>query len=132
MCEHQVVVVLVGRALEVAFEFASYAIRQGNRPRTAAALGRSPVTANEVLPDPNTTRYPVDIAPAQAEQLTLPEAGHGGSEVQHSVGRPERVIVGHGPQKRLYLLHIEEANVGVLLDPRSVHFFAGVGPTPLS
>ena len=55
---------------------------------------------------------PVDVAPAQPEQLALAHPGHRRGQVHHALD-PAEGVIGHGAQQRLDLLGVEEANIGI-------------------
>ena len=62
-------------------------------------------------PDADLARRPVDVTPAQPEQLALACAGHRRGEVQGSLDGAQDVV-GDGAQKRLELGLVEEPDLG--------------------
>jgi hypothetical protein len=110
--EHQVVVVLIRGPLVVALKLAAEAINKRDAAARPFGLRGAELAPDVVLPNPNPSRQPVHVPPAQRDQLALAQSRHGGGQVQHRLGRPERVVRGRSDQ-RLDLGGIEEANVRV-------------------
>lgn len=107
MAEDEVVVRLVGRALEVALELAGEAIGERDRTNSSRALGTPERAPRVALGDPDAAGDPVDVAPAQSEQLADPQAGHRGSQVERALDLAQDVV-GHGADQRLDLGRAQE------------------------
>lgn len=83
---------------------------------SGAKLRRSELAADIALPDADAGRRPVDVTPAQSEELTLPQSGHRGRQVQRMLGRAPDVAA-HGAQQCLKLGLVKEADVGIAAVP---------------
>jgi hypothetical protein len=75
--EDQIVIGLVARPLEVPVQLACDPIRQRHGARAAASLRGAPVAADVVLANSDPRGLPVNVAPAEREQLSLTQPGHG-------------------------------------------------------
>ena len=128
--EHEVLVGLKARALEVQLELSREAVGHRHRP---AAMGLRAVkrAARVALGDAHARRRPVDVGPAQADQLALAQAGHRGGQVQRPLDRAE-VIVGDRAQQSVELLALQEADaaMGVARRARPVHERDRIGRRP--
>jgi hypothetical protein len=118
--EHQLVVARVlGRVVEPV-ELARYGVRHRHAARRAFALGRPELVEHVVLPDSDARRPPVDVAPAQRDQLALAEPGHRCRNVERSIDgvvRALRGVVG----ERQDLVGLEEADVFAALRRRQLY-----------
>ena len=83
-----------------------------------------------VLPDPEARRRPVDVPPAQGEQLALAEAGHRRRHVHGAIRWAQDLIIRDRPEQGLHFLDREEPNVLVLLDLGTVHLLDRVAIAP--
>ena len=73
VAEHEVVVGLVARsAAKWQFERGRDAVGERHRAARAQRLRRAVLAAHVVAPHPHATGEPVDVEPAQREQLALP------------------------------------------------------------
>ena len=77
------------------------------------------MAADVVLSHSDLACGPVDVTPAQGEELALAQPSHRGDEEERSIGGSERGLVGvDGPQERLEFLVVEEVNVDILVEAR--------------
>src|SRR5437879_2826168 len=81
------------------------------RAARAAAFRRAQLATAEAAPHPNDRDGPVDVSPAQRQQLALTEPRHRRGQVEDPLELAE-MVVGHSPHDRLHLLDLEIANVG--------------------
>ena len=84
----------------------------------AARLRRLELTAHKRLANADLARPPVEVEPAQREQLALPQPRHRCHQVQRPLERPPGVVgnaaLEHGHELRL----LEEADLAARLDHR--------------
>ena len=66
----------------------------------------------EALRDANARGAPIDVDPAQTEELALAQARHGGGHVDGPFQRAE-AVVRHGAREGLELLGLQEADAAV-------------------
>lgn len=71
MAEDEVVVSAVRGATVAGVELRSDAVRERDRARRAMGLGRPELSADEAPAHPQAAGEPVDVAPAQRDQLAL-------------------------------------------------------------
>jgi hypothetical protein len=100
VAEHERVIGLKARVLEVALERPADRVRQRHRARRALALRRAELAHHVVLADADARCRPVDVHPAQGEQLAEPQAGHRGRAVHDGV-QLERVELEQGQRADL-------------------------------
>lgn len=72
MAEDEVVVSAVRCGTVVGVELRSDAVCERDRARRAMGLGRPELSADEAAAHPQAASEPVDVKPAQREQLALP------------------------------------------------------------
>src|SRR4029077_10056950 len=87
--EDQIVVCSIRGALEVAAQPVAHRTGEGTGAGAAAGLRRDPVATHVVAAHADLARFPVDVAPAQGEQLALAQPGHRGGHEEGVVGGPE-------------------------------------------
>jgi hypothetical protein len=85
--EDEVVVSLPARRLEEPIEFTRDGVGERDAACRPLRLGRAELPEHEVLPDADARGWPVDIAPAQLDELALTEPSHRRGEVQRAVDR---------------------------------------------
>ena len=96
VAEDEVVVGLEGAARVVALELGGDAVGQRHGAARAAATSACRTRrARSCAPHAHPAGAPVDVAPAQREQLALAQPGHRGGQVQRALDRAE-VVVGDG------------------------------------
>src|SRR4051794_26355757 len=117
MREHEIVVALPIGHLPQAFQRSCHAIGQRNAADAAAALGRAELATDERLSDTQAACGPVDVAPAEREQLALAQSGHGCGEGEWSLGGAQDVVRNRSDD-RLELGLVEVADVVRRLGPR--------------
>ena len=103
MAEDEIVGAGVLRALEVLFERGGDTLGHRDRSAGALRLRSAEAPAGVVAADADQTRLPVDVFPAQGDQLALAQAGHGGGQVERLLDRAENVV-GYLTQERLEFL----------------------------
>lgn len=89
------------------------------------------MAADVVAPNPDPLRAPIDISPAQGQQLALAQAGHRRGEEYREVGVAKRfgLCVDRG-EEGLQLVLIQEVDVGALLKLGAADKLAGILTTP--
>ena len=129
--ENEILVLVVEGALEMSFQLGGDSACQRHRPRAPFRLRGKQVAADVVSPNPDPLRAPIDIAPAQRQQLALAQAGHRCGEEYGEVGMAERFGLRiDRSQERLQLVPIQEVDVGALLDPGAADQLAGILAAP--
>ncbi len=98
-------------------------------PRRALALGRAELPADVVLAHADAAGGPVDVLPAQREQLALAQTGHRGGEEDRAVERVELARAGV-LDERVDLVEREETDLVGLRGGGQVDARAGVGGRP--
>jgi len=93
VAEDEVVVVRVERAARPGVELCDEAVGQRDRAagREVGFAAVRELGAPPGLPNADALDRPVDVAPAQREQLALAQAGHGGGEDQDAQDRAQDV-----------------------------------------
>jgi hypothetical protein len=134
--EHQVVVPLPSRVLGQQLQLGGDAAGQRDAAGGALGLRRAELAADEVAPHADPPRGPVDVAPAQREQLALAHPRHRRSQVHHALDAAEPVVRNRA-QQRLDLLGLEEVDVGVGLGERRLldaldRVLAGIQPSSIA
>jgi hypothetical protein len=106
--EDEIALAAPARSLEVTLELAGQAI--GERDGAAVVrLGRVERPARVGLGHPDSPRAPVDVKPAQPEELALAQASHRGRQVERALDRPE-LVLRNSPHHGLKLLGLQEAD----------------------
>ena len=112
VAEHEVRVALVERRLEQAVELAAEDVGERDTARGTLRLRRAELAAHEIAAHADAARRPVDVAPAQREQLALAHPAHRRGEVQHALDPPD-AIGRDGGQEGVELGLVEEPDISV-------------------
>jgi len=91
VAEHEVTVARVERALVQLGQCDRDALCHRDRSARADGLRIAEFTADVRRHHANLVRLEVDVAPAQAEQLALAQAGHGRRQIQHRLDTAEGI-----------------------------------------
>jgi hypothetical protein len=86
MREHEIVELAEASAFPVRGQGVGHTPGERYRAVAAARLRRRDLAAHEALADADAPRVPVDVAPAQRDQLALAEAGERRRQIQHAIG----------------------------------------------
>src|SRR5260221_4918388 len=110
--EDQIVVRSIRGALEVAAQLVGHLIGERNGARAAAGLGCDPVAAHVVAAYADLACLPIDVAPAESEQLALAQPRHRSGQEKGVVSGPERLGVQvDRAEKGGQLLLVQEADI---------------------
>jgi len=129
MREHEIVVSLPVRPLKERLEFAGDFIGHRHTPSRTPGLRRAEFAADVVLAYTNSARRPVDVAPAQRDQLALAQPGHRGRPKYRPVDRTEHSRPGV-PDQQIDLVERQEADLRRVGDRGQVYPFAWVRRSP--
>lgn len=125
--EDEIVLAREAGAPKVGPQLLFHPVRKRHRAFTAARLWRRPMTARVVAAYPDPLRFPINVAPAQREQLPLAHAGHGRSQEDRSVGGPEGLLGDvDGGDHRIELYLVENPDLRALSYLRAAHGAAWV------
>lgn len=82
MAEDELVVCVEGRALVVALEFDGHPVGHRYAAARSLGLGLAEFAAGDIAPDANHPGGPVDIAPAQRDQLALAQSRQRSGQIE--------------------------------------------------